>query len=167
MTTSEFTGIFNTYRMFVFFFCRKRGFSKEDSEDITSQVFVYLWKSQANIAHEAVKYYLIKAAKSKCADLIKYKNHRIQIVDRPIADDAIEDIEDIDQELEILAQVYAVIESLSPLQKKYIIMKYMEGKEPGKIAKILNRSPSTISNHLVYALSKIRKELKNRGITLG
>jgi DNA-directed RNA polymerase specialized sigma24 family protein len=46
-------------------------------------------------------------------------------------------------------------------------MKYMEGKEPGKIAKILNRSPSTISNHLVYALSKIRKELKNRGITLG
>lgn len=166
MTTSEFIDVFNEHRMFVFFLCKKRGYSTEDSEDISSQVFISLWKHKDNLPATELKPYISIITINQCRDLDKYNNARIQIINVAVNEDITEDIEEVDTKATVLSHIHNIIEALPPKQKAFTKLKYIDGKKPAQIAEIFKIKPITVSNQLVTALSKIRKELKNRGIHL-
>ena len=167
MTTSEYTKIFNEYRMFVFYYCIKRIPNQEDAEDLTSQVFISLWKYGGPTKINEIKPYLTTIACNKCTDFNRQKRREPKIINASIIEDITEDTTHIDIMNEVLSHIHNIIETLPALQRKFIKMKYIDGHEPSKIAALLNRNKNTIRNQMVTALIKIRKELKSRGFTLG
>lgn len=166
MTTSEFIDAFNEHRMFVFFFCKKQGYSQEDAEDLTSQVFISLWKRMDSVKADTIQQYIVQIAKNKCIDLLRYKNTRIQIISTPVYEDITEDIEEVKLIIDVISHIHDIIESLPPKQKAFVKMKYIDERKPAQIAKIFKLEGITVRNQLHTALSTIRKELKNRGFNL-
>lgn len=159
MTTEEYIEVFDAYRMYVFYFCKKLVNHQEDAEDITCNVFIALWNNREDVLLKSAKAYLIVTANHKCQDYFRTKKkyaERITVF-------SLTDLESVEIDYEVLNYLHKLIETLTEQQKKMILMKYKDGKEAKEIAKILNLKPQTVSNTLHSALSQLRWTIKNRG----
>ena len=139
MTEKEYLKAFDTYRMYIFYFSKKIVDHQEDAEDITTEVFISLWKNKDSIELKSIKAFLLVTANRKCLDLIKARKYNNQKLDAF----SIRDLDDIEIDTEVIDYLYKLIESLLPQQRKMMFMKYKEGKEVKDISNILNLSPQT------------------------
>lgn len=163
MTTEEYLEVFDTHRMYVFYFCKKIVNQQEDAEDITCNVFITLWDNREDVLMKSAKAYLIVTANHKCQDHFKTKKRYAE----RIAAFSLADMEEVEIDTEVLKYLHKLIEALTEQQKKMILMKYHDGKEAKEIAKVLNLKQQTVSNTLHSALSQLRRAIKNRGTSHG
>lgn len=152
MTESEYIQVFNTYRMYIFYFCRKLINHKEDAEEITANVFVSLWRYKEKVNINSAKAFLLVTANHKCQDYFKMERRRRD------ADEAFSfaEIEEVEIQSDVLGYLYNLISTLQPQEKRMVMLKYKDGKEVKEIAKLLQLSPQTVSNTLNNGLKKIR-----------
>lgn len=163
MTTEEYLEVFEAYRMYIFYFCKKIVNQKEDAEDITGSVFISLWDKRDDVLLISVKAFLLVTANRKCLDHIKIKRK----YERKLTDFSLSDLEEIEIDTEVLNYLNKLIQALPIQQKKMILLRYQDGKKAREIAKILNLKQQTVSNTLHSALNQLRQAIKNRGVDHG
>lgn len=163
MTDHEYINVFDAYRMYIFYFCKKFLHHQEDAEDITADVFIKLWENRDRILIKSAKAFLLVTANHKCQDKLKTSKHYTE----RISTFSFSDLHDIEIDTDVLNYIHELIETLTPNEKKIILLKYKDGKEVKRISKLLGIKPQTVSTVLNNGLNKLRAIIKNRGITLG
>lgn len=160
MTTKEYLDVFNIYRMYVFYFCKKIINHQEDAEDITHDTFISLWQNKENVLSKTAKAFLIVTANRKCHDYFRVKKH----YQKRIITFSLQDFEEVEIDTDVLTYLYKLIETFPPQEKKVLLLKYKDGKEVKEIAKLTKLNPQNISNTLNNGMNRIRNIIKNRGV---
>lgn len=157
MTADQFNGIFNEYRMRIFYFCNKRINHRQDSEDITSAVFIKLWEHKDNIDIASVKAYLMVTANRKCIDYWRTKHPTDEYL--PEYDEYPQEMPDIHEI--VISGLYRLIEGLPPQAKTIFKMRYYKGMRVIDIAAQLGITKRTVSNTIYQFLGRLRENIKN------
>lgn len=163
MTDKEYIEVFEAYRMYVFYFCKKIIKHKEDAEDITCEVFISLWKNKENIPSNSAKAFLMVTANRRCQDYFRMKKHyqeRVLIF-------SLQDFDEVEIDAEVLTYLHKLIQTLLPQEKKILLLKYKDGKEVKEIAKLTKLNPQNISNTLNNGMNRIRNIIKKHGVNHG
>lgn len=159
MIDKEYIEVFDAYRMYVFYFCKKIIKHKEDAEDITCEVFISLWKNKENIPSNSAKAFLMVTANRRCQDYFRMKKHyqeRVLIF-------SLQDFDEVEIDAEVLTYLHKLIQTLLPQEKKILLLKYKDGKEVKQISKLLQIKPQTVSTQLNTGLNKLRAIINSRG----
>src|SRR5690606_34498270 len=110
------------------------------------------------------KFFLLKSLKNKLYDIFKYKSFT-KTTD--IQDDTFnfsikttvldEIIENEDRSI-VKLKVDKLLDSLSPLQKEAVYLRYIQELEYGQISELMEKNETSIRKLVSQAINKIRKE---------
>ncbi|WP_291594100.1 RNA polymerase sigma-70 factor [Bacteroides sp.] len=155
---------------FLHYYPRVKGFiygllqSQEESEDISQDVFLMLWKERSSLDKiHNIKSYLFHISKNAVYRNIErtllFKNYEDkQRAKKHVLPENTEIDDDIQlKELELL--VAMVVEKMPPQRKKIYKMSRELGMSNDDIAQNLDINKRTVENHLTQALADIRKIL--------
>lgn len=165
---AAFDAIYLKFRKPIITFC-KYMVSLDDAQDITSDVFVKLWKSREqwdNINN--VKAFLYVSARNACLDFLKIQKRK-SIREKDAATFLGQEQKLIlksDIESDLISLVKEEIDSLPQNCRAVFTMSYFDGYENAEIAEKLNISDKTVRNLKSTALNTIKKSLQNKGLQL-
>lgn len=155
--------------LFLHYFPRVKGFisgilqNEEEAEDISQDIFVYMWQKREKLAEiENLNAYLFRVARNTVFRHIErsllFRDYQQQQTDKvsfsSIDNGSIEE-ELYAKELEYLIAI--AVEKMPPQRKLIYRLSRIEGISNDEIAKRLTLSKRTVENHLTLALADIRK----------
>jgi RNA polymerase sigma-70 factor (family 1) len=165
---AAFDAIYLKYRKPIITFC-KYMVPLDDAEDITSDVFVRLWRSREQwYTINNVKAFLYVSARNGCLDFLKTQKRK------SVREQKVAGILEQEQtyilrseiESDLISLIKAEIDSLPGHCRTVFTMSYFDGYENAEIAKKLSISDKTVRNLKSIALNTIRKNLQNKGLQL-
>lgn len=165
MTEKEFKNTFEEYRMRIFFFVKKISNDAFAAEEVTSRVFIKLWKNQpVFLTKENKKAWMFISAKHAMLDYLKSKDARIS-EPLPEEDEAVGyDVAEADRaEIHalVIKQIINLIEKEATVREKVLFrLHFLEGIPIPKVAAMLGIKQQTISNHLLKMRNKIKSNIK-------
>lgn len=131
---------------------------KEDSENISQDLFVQLWRSRTSLAHiQNFDSYLLTMAKHAAFHyLSKEVYHNTESIDN------VQSQEDYSSEDEILAKslleyIRGAIDQMPEKRKKIFLMSRIDGLSNEEIARELHISKRTVENHIYCTLCYLKK----------
>lgn len=131
---------------------------KEDSENISQDLFVQLWRSRTSLAHiQNFDSYLFTMAKHAAFHyLSKEVYHNTESIDN------VQSQEDYSSEDEILAKslleyIRGAIDQMPEKRKKIFLMSRIDGLSNEEIARELHISKRTVENHIYCTLCYLKK----------
>jgi len=153
-----FALLFGTYKNKVFSFAHHYTHSSSLSEEITQEVFMKLWiKRETLPGIDNIEAWIITITKNLCFNHLKRKAMELRINNMlsaiPLAEDNVDDYISYKDQLNNLHQA---LNQLSPQQRTIYSLNRDKGLKNDEIARQLNLTTSTVKNHLVLALKKIR-----------
>ena len=162
--------VINEYSGYIYIIVKnlaKETISKEDIEEIISDVFVTFWNNREKLDKtKPIKSYLAGITKN----LIKLKYRKIQFnfnIDnyesQLIANLSIEENFEISESNNIVEKT---LENMQKEDKEIFIMYYYNSKKIKEISKILNISESKVKTKLHRIRKRLRKELEKNGYKL-
>ncbi len=147
----------------LFLFVRGIVGNNESAEEIVSDVFFKIWQKRAEFYNiKNIKSFLFILARNESISFLR-KKRKIKILSldevkeysfAPLESDG---IEPFDQE--IIDKINVAIEQLPPKCKMAFSLAKINGLKYKEIAKLMEISPLTVKNHIVYALEKICTEV--------
>lgn len=146
---------------FIFRYLYYRSVTREDAEDLTSEVFVRVVNS-INRQKGDFPAWLISIAKNLLTDYYRKRGKSVEI----LLDDVEEPFGDPDQEKKNSLQpsdIRKILNSLTDEQKDVIILRFIEGNTNEEVARIMNKSIGAVKALQFRALSALREILK-RGL---
>lgn len=155
--------IYRMYSTRLYAFCMQYTKSRESSEELVEDAFVWLWVNRHRIRQEQtvrgllfirVKHYLINAYRStihspQFEDYCQYAYH--------LADDSYSEPMEYD---EFLSQVNSALEQLPDTQRKVVRLSKLERLSNMQISKLLGLKEQTVKNQLSLGLKTLRQVLK-------
>lgn len=135
------------------------------SEEIVSDVFVYLWEKRDTIIFtSSVRSYLYKMVQNRSLNYIKRKKIENQYVDYLIKNNLLEDYSHnwnpyLEKDLE--DQARKAIETLPEKCKEIFKLSRFNHLQNKEIAERLNLSQKTVERQITIALEKLRNYLKH------
>jgi RNA polymerase sigma-70 factor (ECF subfamily) len=159
----------NFDRIYICYFARMQRFAKiyvmsdEEAENIVQDVFLMLWEKRKVLNIQiSLTAYLFSLVKNKCIDYLRhkiiddeykrelsFKLNALEEINRAFATD--EDIEKF---------INDALQKLPARCREIFVKSRVEGKKYSEIAEELNISVNTVENQMVFALKKLRVELK-------
>lgn len=165
---AAFDTIYLKYRKPIITFC-KYMVPLDDAEDITSDVFVKLWRSREQwYTINNVKAFLYVSARNGCLDFLKVQKRK-SVREQKVASILEQEQNYIlksEIESDLISLIKAEIDSLPEHCRTVFTMSYFDGYENAEIAKKLSISDKTVRNLKSIALNTIRKNLQNKGLQL-
>jgi RNA polymerase sigma-70 factor (ECF subfamily) len=170
-----FNAVYKLYFQQIRYFTFKMLSSKADSEDITTETFLKLFKIHDRFTSLAsIKAFLYTTAKNSCIDQIRTIKRRktIQIDFSDIKTGEISaDIEDVTiqhaiLEAVVLKEIYEAVEGLPSKCGEIFKMLFIEGLKPDVIAHQLSITPETVRSQKRHALELLRIRLSDNQIAL-
>ncbi|WP_205508850.1 RNA polymerase sigma factor [Longitalea arenae] len=165
---AAFDTIYLKFRKPIITFC-KYMVPVDDAQDITSDVFVKLWRSREqwdSIIN--VKAFLYTSAKNACLDFLKTQKRKA--LREKTAASMLEQEQKLvlkaEIESDLISLIKAEIDSLPQNCRSVFMMSYFDGYENAEIAQKLNISDKTVRNLKSTALNTIKKNLQNKGLQL-
>jgi RNA polymerase sigma-70 factor (family 1) len=143
--------------------------SPDLAQEIVQDVFLKLWFERKNMkADQPVEAWLIVVARNK---LINQFKQLAREWNRRNTYNAEVNISKSDGETKLINAEFerefnSIINGLPQKQKQILLFAKEEGLSYNEIASKLNISPLTVKTHMARALEKIRKSLKQYGISL-
>lgn len=137
--------------------------SNEDIEEVTTDVFVTLWKNADKLDVNMLKPYIICIAKSRAKDRLRRENH-FETVDIDSVD--IQDDSDILENCENQGLVHDLKEEIANLKepdREILIRHYYYYQPVKKIAEIMEINIETVKSKLQRTRKKLKDALINRG----
>lgn len=130
------------------------------TEEILQDVFQKIWENRERIdLTKSYKYYLITIARNLAFDYFKSETKKRHLYDH-LVQQSMERSNSVQEKLDyketdnILKEAIA---SLSPQRQLVYTLCKLEGKSYEEVSRILNISPSTISDHIVKATKFIKE----------
>ncbi len=146
---------------FVFRYLYYRSITREDAEDLTSEVFIRV----VNSIKSQKGYFpawLIRIAKNLLTDYYrkrgKSRETSLEEIEEPFSN-SIENKRDVLQS----KRIEKMLNLLTDEQKEVIILRFIEGNTNEEIAKIMNKSTGAIKALQFRALSALKVILKKEG----
>jgi RNA polymerase sigma factor (sigma-70 family) len=145
----------------------------EDAQEITQDVFVAIYESQANFKAEAkVSTWIYRITINKCLDFIKAKQRkkRFTFITSLFFDDSADlkhnPIDECNhpgvqlEDKEALAFIFKQINQLSFNQKTALILHKIEQKPQAEVAEIMNLSTKAVESLIQRAKTNLSKKIK-------
>ena len=156
-----FEKVYDEFAPKIFKFCYFRVSSKEEAEDIASQVFIRAWDhllAGKEVTH--VQGFLYRIASNLVIDFYrKTKDKRDVSLDDPMhpvdVPDKAEFVEQLDLRMQV-QEVQAKLQELPDAYREVIVMKYINDLTIGEIADVLQTSENNISVRLHRAIEKLK-----------
>jgi len=162
----SFDELVEIYLKQVFNFAFRLIGSKRDSEDITQEVFLKIWKNLKKFDFDkSFKTWLFSIARNTCIDYLrKRKDIPMSFFDDEYEGNFIQDNLETDEpnseEVIVFEENKKLIEDalkeLSFVQKEIIIMKYVNELSLSEVAEIMNMPRETVKSHHRRGLLKMR-----------
>lgn len=138
--------------------------NKEIAEEITSEVFVKVWKNREKIQEiNNLNTYLYKAAKNTSLNYLSRKFHEVNTDPFDFVNIQLSTNESPEQHLisnEIFKKISDAVESLPPKCKIIFKLVREDGLKYQDVAEILNISINTVDAQMVIAIKKISEKVK-------
>jgi RNA polymerase sigma-70 factor (ECF subfamily) len=155
---SCFKEIYELYHFKVFCFVKKYTAQLADSEDVTQNVFIHLWKYRAkldpNVTLEAI---LFKSSKQEISKWYKKQNRIFSVEDDKLIkelDSAAEPDDDISSQLE---KIEYLLNKIPEKRRKIFSLHKFEDRSYKEIAVEMNMSPSAVANQISKTLQFLKK----------
>ena len=139
--------------------------TKEDMEEVISDVFVTLWKNTDKIIEGKLKGYLCSIARTKTLDKLYYiKEPPLDIDDMQLEDDFyVEGIAEANETAEVLQQL---ISEIPEPDREILIRYYYYRQTAATIADRLGMKLPTVKSKLKRTREKLRRKLAERGYSV-
>jgi len=155
---SCFKEIYDLYHFKVFCFVKKYTAQLADSEDVTQNVFIHLWKYRAkldpDVSLEAV---LFKSSKQEISKWYKKQNRIFSVENEQLIkelDSSTESDDDIDLKLEI---IQSLLNKVPEKRRKIFKLNKFEDLSHKEIAIEMNMSPSAVANQISKTLQFLKE----------
>jgi RNA polymerase sigma-70 factor (ECF subfamily) len=149
---SAFDDLYAKYMTPVFRYALKCVGRRDVAEDITSEVFLELYRQSARIDASRLPGWLFGVAKHKAADYwrrVEVEGRHLTLV--PPAETSYE------RPLEAWLEE---MQALKPVHRACLILRYVHGMERQEIARRLGLSENQVKSALQYSLTILRRELE-------
>ena len=159
-----FRWFFDRYHSKVYHYCQKFVLDAGAAEEITSDVFVRLWKKLDHLGEEgSINGLLSKIARDLCIDYLRKvarKKELREIFMRTWEETAAPSAATNVEFSECVDAVDRAIRSLPPKRRKVFQLRYREDLSNQQIASALGISPNTVKVHLMKATKHLRRQLQ-------
>jgi RNA polymerase sigma factor (sigma-70 family) len=161
---SCFKEIYNLYHFKVFCFVKKYTSQLADSEDVTQNVFIHLWKYRTklnpNIELEAI---LFKSSKQEISKWYKKQNKIFSVENNQMIrelDSPSESDDSINLKLE---KIHYLLDKIPEKRRKIFSLHKFEDQSYKEIAVEMDMSPSAVANQISKTLQYLKKNtVKNQ-----
>ncbi|MEI6843171.1 MAG: RNA polymerase sigma factor [bacterium] len=141
---------------------------KDDSADITQEIFVKVWKNLHKFDREKnFKTWLFAIARNTVTDWLRKRKHILfsdMDSENMFFEDSLVDEEMRPDEISVLAhdkqKLEQALEKLSPEYKAVLLLRYSEDFTFKEIGEILDKSQNTVKSQHTRALDQLKKILK-------
>lgn len=177
-TEGQANGLKAVYKLYyqqIFYYTYKLLSNKEDSEDITSETFLRVFKMRKRFSSlPQIKKYLYITARNSCIDHIR-KVKRQKTFGKDFSDVKVgeysNDIEDVTMlhailDAVVLKQVYEAVQGLPGKCQQIFKLLYIDGLKPDEIAHQLSITPETVRSQKRHALELLRVRLSDNQMAL-
>jgi RNA polymerase sigma-70 factor, ECF subfamily len=174
----DFAGVYATYRRAVFWFFRRRGFSTEESEDLSQETFLRVSQELANLrSAEAVRAWLLRIA----ANVWKNELRRRSADKRaeppgdpggrerpgePPGTNLEPPVEDSPRRRLLAAERLSLardeLRRMGPQMRRCLLLHSVEGRKYREIAVLMQISIQTVKSHIHQARGKLRAAIDGR-----
>ena len=162
-----FSKIYDIYVTPIYRFIYFKVSSKQDAEDLTSEVFMKIWQyvTETEDEIENLRALIYRSARNLVIDFYR-KNARKDLIQDEELMAGIEDekqqslLESIDNKIE-MQNVENILRQMKDDYREIIILRFIEELSIGEIAKILNKSKGSVRVTLHRAL-KIARDLSSK-----
>jgi len=132
--------------------------SQEDAEDITQDVFIYIWENRHQLSDiRYLKTYIFSIAKYKALKKISDKQRYVIFEDMTESGTFADSPEEILEYSQMHGQLQTIIRNLPEMRRKVYEMRMEEEKSYDEIAEGLIISASTARSHFQSAIRQIRE----------
>lgn len=130
---------------------------EEAARDIVHDVFESLLDTR--FAQAVGAGYLVQAVRNRCMNYLRNCSRHARIANLYFVDMQDYDTEEWPDD-ETIARIYGIIKSeLSPLQRRAMELRFVEGKPFAEVARVMALSETAVYKHVRHALVIIRKRL--------
>jgi len=155
---SCFREIYDLYHFKVFCFVKKYTAQLADSEDVTQNVFIHLWKYRTKLDPEvSLEAILFKSSKQEISKWYKKQNRIFSVENEQLIkelDTPSESDDDIDLKLE---QIQLLLDQIPEKRRKIFNLHRFEDLSYKEIAIEMNMSPSAVANQISKTLQFLKK----------
>jgi RNA polymerase sigma-70 factor (ECF subfamily) len=155
---SCFREIYDLYHFKVFCFVKKYTAQLADSEDVTQNVFIHLWKYRAKLDPDvSLEAILFKSSKQEISKWYKKQNRIFSVENEQLIkelDSPLESDDDIDLKLE---QIQLLLDQIPEKRRKIFNLHRFEDLSYKEIALEMNMSPSAVANQISKTLQFLKK----------
>lgn len=165
-----FKYLVENYKDFVFNTCISIIQNIDDSDDISQEVFIQIYKSIKSFEEKSsLSTWIYKITVSKCFEYLRFKKRkkRFSLLINLFRDDgSLIDIPQFEHPGIILEQkensklLFNAIDKLSEEQKTAYVLKNIQGLSYKKISEIMNKSTSSIESLIFRAKKNLKNQLK-------
>lgn len=157
----HFKKIYSDYKHQVYFFVRKYISGQEDIEDVVQEIFIHLWKHDAQLTKsEHPESIIFRTAKQEIANF--YRKNKMIFASDP---DIIAGLEETEEESEAISkeeklnQIERLLDELPVRNKDFLLRNKLENVSYVKIAEENNMSKTAVEKRINKALAYIRTNL--------
>ena len=145
----------------------KENMTREDIEEVTSDVFITLWNNRDKILPEKLKGYICCIAKTRALNKLESvmrKSNVISIDDYDFEDDF--SIEDHTESKDVNSELRVIVNDIGEPDREILIRYYFYYQKTSNIAEIMKLNLETVKSKLKRTREKIKKILTERGFEL-
>ena len=157
-----FEDLFYMFYSRVFNLARRYYLSKENSEEITQQVFIIIWEKRTTIDPEqSFESYLMSIARNLIINYLKRKTYLQVYINYTIHNDSEYDFvtENIIAYQDLQKCLEYLIDQLPPRRKQIFLLSRNSGLSYKDIANELSLTESTVNTQITKALEFLREKL--------
>jgi len=160
---SSFKEIYDLYHFKIFCFVKKYTAQLADSEDVTQNVFIHLWKYRTkldpNVELEAI---LFKSSKQEISKWYK-KQNRIFSVENDQLIKELDYVAEVDDDISSkLEKIEYLLNKIPAKRRKIFNLHKFEDRSYKEIAAEMDMSPSAVANQISKTLQFLKKNsIKN------
>ena len=155
---SCFKEIYDLYHFKVFCFVKKYTAQLADSEDVTQNVFIHLWKYRAKLDPDvSLEAILFKSSKQEISKWYKKQNRIFSVENEQLIkelDSSPDSDDDIDLKLEI---IQSLLDKVPEKRRKIFKLNKFEDLSHKEIAIEMNMSPSAVANQISKTLQFLKE----------
>ncbi len=164
------------YEKLVYNICLRYSLSAEDSQDVTQEVFLKMWRSLPSFKWESsFNTWMFRIAQNSCLDHLRKlgREHTVSLTYEDDEDGAIKESELIDpapepseqlERSEKIELLHKAIENLPPVWREVLILRDIEGYSYAQISDMLGIEEGTLKSRLHRARDALKEMLSGIGI---